>query len=304
MPVTFGLHGLPLDAYDDRDGAAFLAGYARAVEVLGPEFTTLWASDHLQFDDGTVLECWTRLVYLAARFERFKVGSLVLGQGYRNPALLAKMAATLQFLTDGRFVLGIGAGWKEDEYRAYGYDYPSRKQRVDQLREALTILRLMWQGGPVTFDGEYYSVADAYCMPKPAPPIPVVIGSGGARVMRLAAEHGDGWNWDALPDSFPALRDQMATMLDEVGRPADTFAISANIIVDFPDDASTFVGIERTDFPEYDNDQVVWGPTPADAIAGLRPFVDLGVTHFQVSPSDLRTLERFAADVAPVLARS
>ena len=98
---------------------------SRMVEALSPEFTTLWVSDHLQFGDAPVLEGWTRLTYLAALFPHLKVGHLVLGQGYRNPALLAKMGATLQYLTGGRFILGIGAGWHEEEYRAYGYGYPS-----------------------------------------------------------------------------------------------------------------------------------------------------------------------------------
>ena len=147
MPVTFGLHGMPEDAYDITSGATFLDGYDRIVEVLGPEFTTLWESDHFQFTDIPTLEWWTRLTYLSARYEHLKVGSLVLGQGYRNPALLAKMAATLQFLTDGRLVLGLGAGWHDEEYRSYGYEYPSRKERVDQLEEVLTILRLMWRAG-------------------------------------------------------------------------------------------------------------------------------------------------------------
>src|SRR4051794_30964953 len=111
MAVTFGLSGLPGDVYDLTSGATFLDGYDCSVDILGPEFTTLWTSDHFQFGDAARLECWTRMSMLAARFERFKVGSLVLGQAYRNPALLAKMAATLQFMTGGRLVLGIGAAW-------------------------------------------------------------------------------------------------------------------------------------------------------------------------------------------------
>ena len=199
MSVTFGLSGLPNDVDDRTQGAAFLNGYDRSVDVLGPEFTTLWTSDHFQFGDIPVLEGWTRLSFLAARYEHLHVGSLVLGQGYRNPALLAKMAATLQFLTQGRLVLGIGAGWNEEEYRSYGYGYPSRKDRVDQLEEVLTILQLMWQGGPATFQGNHYSIIDAYCRPVPSTPIPIMIGSGGKRVVRIAAERADGGTWTRRP---------------------------------------------------------------------------------------------------------
>jgi alkanesulfonate monooxygenase SsuD/methylene tetrahydromethanopterin reductase-like flavin-dependent oxidoreductase (luciferase family) len=301
VSVTFGLGGLPSDAWTFDSGSAYLDGYARCTDVMGPEFTTLWVSDHLQWDDFPALEAWTRMCVLAARFDRFKVGSLVLAQGYRNPALLAKMAASLQFLTDGRLVLGIGAGWKEDEYLAFGYRYPSRKERVDELTEALTILRLMWQGGPVTFRGEHYSIENAYCYPVPDPPIPILIGTGGTRVLRLAAEHADGWNWDAL-ESLYELRDKLNRGLDAFCRSSDDVMVSANVIVNFPENADGFVAIEKTSYPEYDNDQTIFGPTPEAAIDGLRPFVEAGVTHFQVSPADLRTLQLFAAEVAPVLA--
>ncbi|MEY2582307.1 MAG: hypothetical protein QOE09_2156 [Ilumatobacteraceae bacterium] len=302
MAVTFGLWSLPGDAYDATSGATFIDAYARSVDLLGPEFTTLWASDHLQFGEVPVFECWTRLCYLAARFDRFNVGSLVIGQGYRNPALLAKMAATLQFLTDGRLVLGIGAGWKEDEYHSYGYDYPSRKERVEQLEEVLTIMHLLWQGGPATFHGKHYSISDAYCRPVPATPIPIMIGSAGKRVVRLAAEHADGWNSDANVDVFDPPHAHVVARLKELGRSADELTISVSAQVNFPEDVDSFVGLEPTDYPEYDFDQVIHGPTPDDAIASLRPFVEAGVTHFQIGPEDLRTLRLFATEVAPVLA--
>ncbi|MEY2581723.1 MAG: hypothetical protein QOE09_1572 [Ilumatobacteraceae bacterium] len=304
MSVTFGLCALPEDAYDISSGAAMLDGYSRSVDLLGPEFTTLWASDHLQFGDAPVLECWTRLCVLAARFERFHVGSLVLGQGYRNPALLAKMAATLQFLTGGRLVLGIGAGWNEEEYRSYGYEYPSRKERVDQLAEALTILDLLWQGGPATFQGQHYSIVEAYCRPIPPTPIPIMIGSTGNRVVRLAAERADGWNSDACPDVFDPPHARLVQHLKELGRSVDEIAISVTAQVNFPKDVDSFVGVEPTEYPDYDFDQVIHGPTPQDAIASLRRFVDVGVTHFQIAPQDLRTLRLFATEVAPVLASS
>ena len=262
MTVTFGLCSLPDDAYDISSGAAFLDGYDRAVEALGPEFTTIWASDHFQFGDDPVLECWTRLCVLAERFDTFRVGSLVLGQGYRNPALLAKMAATLQFLTDGRLVLGIGAGWSEEDYRAYGYEYPSRKDRVDQLVEALTILRLMWDGGPATFHGEHYSITDAYCRPAPTTPIPIMIGSAGKRVTRIAAERADGWNIDARPEVFDPPHGYLVDRLAELGRAADEIAISATAEVSFPEDPSDFVALSPTEFPDYDFDAMVHGPTP------------------------------------------
>jgi hypothetical protein len=302
MAVTFGLSGLPRDVWDMSSTTAYLDGYDKSVELLGPEFTTLWASDHFQFGDTPLVECWTRLTFLAGRYERFKVGSLVLGQAYRNPALLAKMAASLQFMSGGRLVLGIGAAWHEEEFRAYGFPFGSRKERVDQLVETLQVLRLMWQGGPASFQGEHYAITDAYCVPTPTTPIPVIVGAQKPRMLRIAAQYADGWNFDANPERFPPWHARLREHLQEYGRPVDDFEFSLNVEANFPADASGFVGMIPTEFPDYDLDQYIYGPTPADAIKGLLPFVEAGVTHFQVGPADLRTLKLFTAEVAPALA--
>ena len=105
---------------------------------------------------------------------------MVLGQSYRNPATLALMAATLQALSGGKFIMGIGAGWKEDEYRAYNYPYPSPSVRVQQLEEILIILKKMWEEpGQVSYQGRHYAIKDAWCEPKPEPQIPILVGGGG-----------------------------------------------------------------------------------------------------------------------------
>src|SRR5947209_1765153 len=114
MPVEFGLDPQMLPGELDDDALTF---YRRALGALSPEFTAVWFNDHFQFGDAAVLESWTTLTFLAAEFPRLKVGNIVLGQGYRNPALLAKMGATLQYLTGGRYLMGLGAGWAEEEYR-------------------------------------------------------------------------------------------------------------------------------------------------------------------------------------------
>src|SRR5206468_10686043 len=111
--------------------------------------------DHLQFGDRPTAEGWTALTYLAATFPRFRYGHLVLSQSYRNPALLAKMSATLHELTGGRFILGIGAGWHDEEYRAYGYEYPGGGVRVAQLAEAIEVIRALWTQAPATHHGTY-----------------------------------------------------------------------------------------------------------------------------------------------------
>ncbi len=133
----------------------------KSIEALSSGFTTLWVEDHLQWNTTDTFECLTTLCYLATAYPQFKVGTLVLSQSYRSPALLAKMMATLQALTGGRVILGIGAGWKEDEYVAYDYPFPPIKTRMEQLEEAVQILRAMWSTQPATFKGKHYSIRDA-----------------------------------------------------------------------------------------------------------------------------------------------
>jgi alkanesulfonate monooxygenase SsuD/methylene tetrahydromethanopterin reductase-like flavin-dependent oxidoreductase (luciferase family) len=114
-----------------------------------------WVVDHLQFDDIPLMECFALLAHSAGRTPGVRFGTLVLGQSFRNPALTAKIAATLQFLTGGRFILGIGAGWKEDEYRAYGYPYPPASVRIAHLDEAVQIIRALWADSPATVTGAH-----------------------------------------------------------------------------------------------------------------------------------------------------
>ena len=301
MAVEFGLQltSIPPEAANDGD---VLGCYRRMVEALSPEFTTLWVSDHFQFGDTPILEGWTRLTYLAALFPHLKVGHLVLGQGYRNPALLAKMGATLQYLTGGRFILGIGAGWHEEEYRAYGYGYPSPGTRVAQLAEAIQIIRALWTEAPATFHGDHYAIENAYCEPRPNPIPPILVGSPSPRVLRLTARLADGWSWDAPMVSYQPAYDELLRACDEVGRDPASIWLTAGADVDFPDDPADFVAeYPQPYYPDFPIRPL--GPTPADAVEQLRPLVELGVSHVMISPSSLRTLERFSAEVAPEVAR-
>src|SRR5262249_25832622 len=128
------------------------------IELLPPSFTTLWIEDHLQRGANMLLESWTTLAYLAAQSPRFTFGHLVDCQSFRNSALVAKMAATLQYLTGGHYIMGLGAGWREEEYRAYGYEFPAPAVRVAQLGETIEILRAMWSQSPATYRGTHYHI--------------------------------------------------------------------------------------------------------------------------------------------------
>ena len=171
--ADLGIHATP----ERTPGESELDHYRRLLDGLPDAFSTVWVSDHMQFGDDPTHEAWTLMSFLAAAFPRFNVGSLVLGQSYRNPALLAKMAATLQELSNGRLILGLGAGWHEEEYRAYNFEYPRPGVRVAQLAETIQIIKAMWTQSPATFHGEHYRIDGAQCIPMPETPIPVLVGT-------------------------------------------------------------------------------------------------------------------------------
>jgi alkanesulfonate monooxygenase SsuD/methylene tetrahydromethanopterin reductase-like flavin-dependent oxidoreductase (luciferase family) len=200
MAIEFGL---VIPAGPPREQiVTWLDAIDRACAALPASVKSLWVTDHFFWDDAPTYEAWTTLTYLAARYPAYTVGPIVLSQSYRNPALLAKMAATLQLLSGGRFVMAIGAGWKADEYAAYGYDFPSPKVRLEQLQESLEIMTQLWRTpGKVTFHGQHYHIEDAYCEPKPTPVPPILIGGGGNKTIALAVKYADMWN---VPDCNPA----------------------------------------------------------------------------------------------------
>lgn len=153
--IQFGFC-MPADKLDKTRRATFSRDLNRALNLVTGHFDSAWIIDHLQFGEDDVLEGFTALSYLAALHPQLKFGHTVLCQSFRNPALLAKMGATLHFLSGGRFILGLGAGWHAEEYRAYGYDFPPDRVRVQQLDETLQIIQALWTQTPATFatDGE------------------------------------------------------------------------------------------------------------------------------------------------------
>ncbi len=178
---------------------------ARAARAAG--FTRLWVSDHLLLGkdavDTSCLEAWTVLAALARDTEGIRIGPMVTAQSYRNPALLAKIAASVDHLSGGRLDFGIGAGWKEVEYVRYGYDFPAAAMRVTQLVEALEICTRLWRDERATYRGSHYRVEDAVCAPKPVQrPLPIWIGGSKPRVMRIAAKYAHWFNHAILPGTL------------------------------------------------------------------------------------------------------
>lgn len=172
----------------------FVRDLQHVLDVACQHFSSIWISDHHMTADRFRLECWTQLTWIAARYPGPLLGTIVMSNSYRHPPLLAKMAASLQVFSHGRFVLGYGAGWAEEEYRAYGYEFPPARVRIAQMVEGIQVMRTLWTQAPATFEGRYYQVKDAFCEPRPDPIPPVLIGGDGEQyLLRAVAEHADWW---------------------------------------------------------------------------------------------------------------
>jgi len=284
--------GVPIAAYQDT----------AILPTALPHFDSLWLADHFYGMDTPTdpfLEAFTTLTWLAARHDDVQLCHHVLGVGYRHPPLLAKMAATLQDLTGGRYILGLGAGWHEEEYAAYGYDYPSGGTRVAQLEEAIQVVRAIWAGSPATFQGEHYRVEGAVCLPKPDPPPPIMVGTNGPKALRVVARHADWWTWDGPWEStYRRPYELLRAHCEEIGRPFDEITLTCQLAVWFPDDPSAFQSTYEHSFYPGQVFEIL-GPTPAEAIPEIQRLVDLGVRHFQIGLEDMATVRRFAAEVVP-----
>ena len=301
--VDFGLglmHGPPKGQHE-----RFLADLDATLEQLKGSFRSIWMTDHFFWDGEPTYEAWTVMSYLAARYPDFEVGPMVLGQSYRNPATLALMASTLQTLSNGRFIMGIGAGWKEDEYRAYDYDYPSPKVRLQQLEDTLIILKKMWEEpGQVSYEGKHYSIRDAWCEPKPQPMIPILVGGGGYTTMKHAAKYADIWN---LPDKplGPYLErlNILRRHCDDIGRDPATLRCSwfGRVSLGRTESEAEARGLSRDINWTRDNSFV---GTPKNVAEQMNGFVEHGCDYFMIdiidSP-DEEVIGMFTEEVIPML---
>ncbi|MBU2666025.1 TIGR03560 family F420-dependent LLM class oxidoreductase [Actinoplanes bogorensis] len=210
---------------------------ARHAEATG--WDGVWFADHFMpnvgpGEDDTIptLECGSVVAALAAAVPRIRVGTLVYGITYRHPAVLAKMAATVDQISDGRFVLGIGAGWQINEHEQYGIELGPIRQRIDRFEEAVRVTKGLLREPRTTVEGEYYRITDAVCEPKPVQqPLPLMIGAKGEkRMLRLVAEHADEWNCWGRPE----LIARKSAVLDQhcaaVGRDPKTIARTAQAV--------------------------------------------------------------------------
>ena len=259
---------------------------AEEAECLG--FESIWVSDHFFMTvdslDINCLECWMVLTALARDTSKLRLGAMVASQSYRNPALMANMAASLDHISGGRLNYGIGAGWKEVEYNAYGYGFPAAGRRIRQLEEAVEIAKRMWTQPKANYDGKYYRVRDALCMPKPVQdPLPIWIGGTGTKTLRVAAKHADAVNfaWTHPPAFFEARFNVLRRHCENVGRDFGEISKSAGLMMRLVEDPDVQEPERDERYLRYLGKQnPVMVNTPEVVAEKIRAYIDVGVTHF------------------------
>jgi alkanesulfonate monooxygenase SsuD/methylene tetrahydromethanopterin reductase-like flavin-dependent oxidoreductase (luciferase family) len=302
--IQFGFC-MPADKLDKQRRATFSEDLNRALDLVRGHFDSAWIIDHLQFGDADQLEGFTALSYMAALHPQLKFGHTVLCQSFRNPALLAKMSATLQFLSGGRYILGLGAGWNEEEYRAYGYDFPPARVRVEQLEETLQIIKALWTQKTATFAGEYYRVTEAYCEPKPDPIPPLMLGAFKPKMLRLTAKYADWWNVSSTGiEGYRRMAEECERACAEVGRDGATLRRTWGggcICASTQGEAEAIAGEL---FAGNDSDNFDFVGTPQQIVEQMHPFIDMGVDYFILDCGGfprLTTLELLINEVLPAL---
>jgi probable F420-dependent oxidoreductase len=293
--------GVQLPEIERRVDWPELLSMARTAEAVG--FDSLWLGDHLLYDlpDGGrrgPWEVWTSLAAIAAVTTRVELGPLVASTGFHAPAMLAKQAATVDAISGGRLVLGLGAGWNEREYRAFGFPYD---HRVSRFEEAFTIIRTLLREGRTDFDGTYYRVEDCVLDPGPARPggPPLMLGSVGPRMMRIGLPHADAWNvwWSDYgnsPEGFAAVRERVDEAAAAAGRAPGAVAATAAVLIQLPGGSGRLMG-DTYNAPV----RPVQG-SPADIAGHLSAMAAAGAGHLQLvlDPITEATIEVLAETLA------
>jgi probable F420-dependent oxidoreductase len=266
-----------------------------ALQAEADGFDSIWICDHMLYRTAGepaqgIWEGWTVLAALAEATQRVELGTLVLCTTFRNPAILAKMATALDEVSQGRLILGIGAGWNEPEYRAFGLPFDHRVSRFD---EAVQILRPLLRDGHVDFAGQYYQALDCDDVPRGprAGGPPLLLGGEGPRMLRLAAQYGDLWNtgYTGQPETLAEPMSRIEAACREVGRDPRTLGVTALIGLWFPD--------LRPDQPAF-LDHPLTG-SPDEIATAIRDYAALGVRHimFQCEPQTAESLRRLTEAV-------
>jgi F420-dependent oxidoreductase-like protein len=318
LAVSFGVfvpQGWRMDLVEIEDPVEQYEAMTRVAKVAEGTgaFDSIWVYDHFHTvpepTSNTVFECWSITAGLARDTENIRIGQMVTCNGYRNPALLAKMASTVDVMSRGRLLFGLGGGWYEHEWRAYGYGFPEVPVRMRMFKEACEVIHRMWTEDDVVFDGEFYQLDKPINEPKGVsrPHPPFWIGGGGEKVtLKLVARFGDacnvGGDAERLKHKFGVLRGHC----ESVGRDYEEITRSTSVNVylledgEDPEEATALARGSKS-YDEYSREFMVG--TPEEISERLRPLVDAGANYFIVYlprvAYEPAMVERFARGVVP-----
>ena len=283
---------------------------AERAEALG--YDSIWVYDHFHNvprpAHEAVFECWTTIAAISQRTNRIRLGQMVGCNSYRNPALLAKITSTIDVISGGRLDWGIGAGWYENEYRSYGYEFPKPKDRIGMLRETVEIVKGMWSEPETTYRGSYYEVVRANCDPKPVqtPHPPVWIGGGGEQLtLRVVAKHADCSNFGGSPEEFARKCEILKNHCAAVGRDYDAIrkTWSPEVFIRATEAEIVEAGTRslwNEPFDSWRAGNLVGTPEQvAEKIETYRALGCSGFIPWNADYPDTQTLEMFATEVIP-----
>jgi F420-dependent oxidoreductase-like protein len=295
--LKFGVF-LPFYAFQAKTPAEYftiLKSLVLESEHLG--YDGVWLDDHLMYNNWPILEPWTTLSTLASLTSRIRLGTMVSCNQHRNPALLAKTAATLDILSNGRLEFGIGAGCQEAEHLAYGFGFPKASVRIERMDEALEVMTRLWTQEKATYQGKHYMLNDAVCEPKPLqkPHPTITVGGSGEKTLKVTAKYADRFDWGSL-SSIDEFRRKLGVLREQckvVGRDFNEIERSCWL------GGQVLIAKDQRELKEMISQRKPSGlpleefrkgnlyGTPDECIEQLQVYVDLGVTYFMLYFADL-----------------
>lgn len=277
-------------------------------------YDSIWLDDHLMHNNWPILESWTTLSSLSTLTSKIRLGTMVLCNQHRNPTLLAKSAATLDVISNGRLEFGIGAGAQEPEHVAYGFSFPKPSVRVESLGESLEVITRLWTQEKTSYSSKHYTLKDAVCEPKPLqkPHPPLTVGGSGDKLLRVTAQYADRFDWGFLP-SIEAYKGKLEVLKNHckaLGRDFRELECSCwpsgqvLIAQDESELKNKIIKIKPSSISIEEFTKTTLAGTPEECRKHLRVYVDLGVTYFMLFFADLPSVEGlrlFAKTVAKKL---
>ncbi len=299
--LKFGVF-LPFYAFQAKNCNEYFCLLKKIVlesEKLG--YDAVWLDDHLMYNKWPILEPWTTLSALASLTSRIRLGTMVSCNQHRNPALLAKTAATLDVLSNGRLEFGIGAGCQEAEHLAYGFGFPKASVRIESVGEALEVIIRLWTQEKATYQGKHYTLKDAICEPKPLqkPHPPITVGGSGEKLLKVTAKYADRFDWGSLSSideyrrRLEVLQEQCKIVNRDFGEIERSCWPGGQVIIakDRGELREMISQRKPAGLPLEEFRKGNLSGTPDECLEQLHVYVDLGVTYFMLYFSDLPSMD-------------